>query len=247
MNVTVPVTLEPLLAKIAATARGLALAALPLVSAARAALDAASGGTDASGATGSGVVAEQLIETMAAATVASFMKWHVSAKRPLREGGEGLADAPELPGLAPGTYSGPMRHPFTVALGVLCSLGLMAAHALADASLETTHPFDRVFSTAVRMVRVDQGCKIVDRDPEMGFFTFEYKTPGSSEQAAGAVEFVRGTEKLRVVIKLPSLPSYHEGRLVDALRKKLEAEYGPDPIREKPPAPPEKKDPEEAK
>jgi len=90
------------------------------------------------------------------------------------------------------------------------------------------HSYDQVWGAAVRLIRVDQGYAIKDRDESVGYFLFDYKDDG--RMYPGSVELVRiedqGGGPIRVVIQIPAMPSYIERMLLDKLHKKLIHEYG---------------------
>lgn len=137
---------------------------------------------------------------------------------------------------------------------VLCALLVGGAvlvpafepEALAATAYESPYSFEQTWGTAIRLVRVDLGLKITEKDPEHGYLLFEYTSPESGKRVhAGSIEVVRsGKDVVRVTAKLPTMPSYHERMIVDALAKKLSVEYGDPPPRKPdpppPPAPPEK-------
>jgi hypothetical protein len=56
------------------------------------------------------------------------------------------------------------------------------------------------------------------------------------------MEFIRAkdTGAVRVVVQIPQMPGYHEQVLIDALQRKMRAEYGDPP--KKPPLPSPPKD-----
>ena len=101
------------------------------------------------------------------------------------------------------------------------------------------HSYSQVWGAAIRLIRVDQGYPIKDRDETVGYFLFDYEDDG--RMYPGSVELVRiedqGGGPIRVVIQIPAMPSYIERMLLDKLEKKLVDEYGV-------PAPPPKKDDE---
>ena len=95
------------------------------------------------------------------------------------------------------------------------------------------HSYEQVWRSAIRLIRVDQGFPIRDRDKEVGYFMFDYQDNGRGHP--GSVEVVevdkRGTVK--VVIQIPSMPSYIERMLLDKLKRKLDTDYGQPPNRAK--------------
>lgn len=103
------------------------------------------------------------------------------------------------------------------------------------------HSYDQVWGAAIRLIRVDQGYPIKDRDEGVGYFLFDYKDDGRTYP--GSVELVRiadqGGGSIRVVMQIPAMPSYIERMLLDKLEKKLVDDYGqPEPPPKKPEEPP---------
>jgi len=113
---------------------------------------------------------------------------------------------------------------------------LSPATSQAKKTADFRHTYEQVWGAAVRMIRVDQGYAIKDRDEAVGYFLFDYRDDGRSYP--GSVELVRiedqGGGPIRAVIQIPAMPSYIERMLLDKLRKKLNNEFGE-------PAPPPKK------
>ena len=107
---------------------------------------------------------------------------------------------------------------------------LLATSSAAHARRESTYayPYSRVWTAALRMLRVDFASPITEKDRESGYFLFEY--PDAGKTHPGSVEIVRiverGVESARVVIQVPGLPSYFELMLLDRLTRKLSQDYG---------------------
>lgn len=120
----------------------------------------------------------------------------------------------------------------------------LALPALASAKKTENyrHRYHQVWRAAVRLIRVDQGFPIRDRDESIGYLLFDYKDDGRSYP--GSIELIRieknGNEAVRVAIQIPAMPSYIERMLLDKLERKLIDEYG-EPERKKngDPDPPE--------
>ncbi len=112
---------------------------------------------------------------------------------------------------------------------------LCPATGQAKKTADFRHTYDQVWGAAIRMIRVDQGYPIKDRDQSVGYFLFDYRD--DSRTYPGSVELVRiedqGGGPIRAVIQIPAMPSYIERMLLDKLEKKLRDEYGE-------PAPPKK-------
>lgn len=140
-------------------------------------------------------------------------------------------------------------HPFARrVLGItLLSAALTAPFALSadDASAksgyESAYGFDRTWNCGMRLVRVDLGLKISEKDEAAGYLLFDYKSPESGNKPVpGSMEFIRSrdTGAVRVVVQIPQMPGYHEQVLVDQLARKLRNEYGDPPKKAPKPTPP---------
>ena len=112
-------------------------------------------------------------------------------------------------------------------------------------SQDSTYGFDRTWNAAIRLVRVDLGLKVTEKDESTGYLLFEYRSSeGGNKTTPGAIEVVRSkeaTDPVKVVVQLAQMPQYHEQVLLDALAKKLRAEYGDPPARPRPSPPSSKK------
>ena len=124
-------------------------------------------------------------------------------------------------------------HARTKSLALSLCLLLMAAAAPAPArakrELTLNYPYARVWTAAVRLMRVDFECNITEKDKDDGYFLFEYpdrgKTyPGSMELVASKRDDI---EAVIIVLKLPAMPSYVEAMILERLTRKLEQEFGP--------------------
>jgi hypothetical protein len=109
---------------------------------------------------------------------------------------------------------------------ILCAL---TGQAQARRESSFSYGFTRVWNTAVRLVRIDFGSAITEKDKDSGYFLFEF-TDGA-KQHAGSLELIRlqdgGVESVRVIVQIAALPAYVEQNLLDRLTRKLSAEYGP--------------------
>src|SRR4029077_1185953 len=69
------------------------------------------------------------------------------------------------------------------------------------------YPISRVWTAAVRLVRVDLECPINEKDRDDGYFFFEYSDRGKSYP--GSVELVSlqdsGGDHVRVIIQVPAM------------------------------------------
>lgn len=129
-----------------------------------------------------------------------------------------------------------------VVSGVAIAITLVATApgASAKATYESPYGYARTWNAAMRLVRVDSGWKITEKDETNGYLLFDYSSPQSAKVSSGSFELVRGRDpeaSVSVVVQLPQMPHYHEQVLLDALAAKMRREYG-DPPAHKPVAPP---------
>jgi hypothetical protein len=125
------------------------------------------------------------------------------------------------------------------ALALPALLTLRAGDAGASVAYDAPYSFEQTYGTAMRLIRVDLGCIITEKDPANGYLLFEYTSPESGSRVhRGSLEIVRGKDTTHVAVQLPTLPQYHEQMIIDALNKKLSAEHGSPPPRPKPAPPP---------
>ena len=106
---------------------------------------------------------------------------------------------------------------------ILMTFALLSpATSQAKKTADFRHTYDEVWGAAIRLIRVDQGYPIKDRDQTVGYFLFDYRDDGRTYP--GSVELVRiedqGGGPIRAVIQIPAMPSYIERMLLDKLRKK---------------------------
>jgi hypothetical protein len=109
----------------------------------------------------------------------------------------------------------------------LFTLGIVfsAATAHARAQAELPYAVDAAFSTAVRFVAVDRGCKIVDKDDKAAYVSFE------CDKRRGALELIKLGDKkaLRAQITLGEETLGMELRWLDLFSRKLREEHGTEP------------------
>jgi hypothetical protein len=128
-----------------------------------------------------------------------------------------------------------------VGVGLATMIALTALVAEAKATYQSPYDYGRTWTAALRLVRVDNGWKVTEKDDASGYILFEYRSPESSKPCPGSLELVRGPEAdapVSVLAQLPQMPHYHEQVLLDALASKMRREYGdPPPVRRKPATP----------
>jgi hypothetical protein len=130
---------------------------------------------------------------------------------------------------------------------------LLAAPALATARSEKTIDYQaaKVWPTAVRFLRVDEGVKIVEKDADAGYVLFELTDEGKT--FTGALELVVADDeqgpRVRIVIRIEDRPSYLEIGMLERLERKVRADLGSAPVRRptetKKPEKPKKEEPED--
>jgi len=118
-------------------------------------------------------------------------------------------------------YEGTMRR--VIQIGLIGFAAFMILFALlrsrtADASAVYASPytFDQTFATSVRLLHVDMGFKILEKDKDLGYIMFEYTSPESGSRVAnGSLELVETRKGTSVSVQLPSMPQYHEQMIID--------------------------------
>src|ERR1700733_673865 len=117
--------------------------------------------------------------------------------------------------------------------GVAVAAVLAAAPgASAKATYESPYGYARTWNAAMRLVRVDNGWKVTEKDETNGYLLFEYSSPEGGKTTAGSFELVRGHDPeapVSVLVHLPQMPHYHEQVILDALASKMRREYGDPP------------------
>ena len=122
-------------------------------------------------------------------------------------------------------------------IGTLVFALTRAPDAHASVAYVSPYSFDQTYGSALRMLRVDQGFKILEKDRELGYVVFEYSSPEASGKThQGTLELVESKSGVHVTVQIPQMPQYHERVLVDALAKKLSVEHGEPPKRKQPDA-----------
>ncbi|MBN1606096.1 MAG: hypothetical protein JW940_05660 [Polyangiaceae bacterium] len=119
-----------------------------------------------------------------------------------------------------------------VLVGALVLCG-QSAHAKVETLCE--YSLAQTYSAALRYLRVDKGFEVVEKDPTAAYVLFRYVPPGSPPRPCdGSIELVQLNGRVRLQIRVPTMPTYHEQILRDELLKKMRDEYG-DPLPAKPP------------
>lgn len=116
---------------------------------------------------------------------------------------------------------------------VAAAVFLTGAQADAKTSYESPYGFDRTWNASLRLVRVDLGLKVTEKDDTTGYLLFDYKSQeAGSKTSSGSIELVRSqdpTTPVHVIVQLPQMPRYHEQVLLDELVQKMKQDYGEPP------------------
>jgi hypothetical protein len=133
--------------------------------------------------------------------------------------------------------------------GLIVTGAIVVTAGLADAksTYESPYGYDRTWNAALRLVRVDNGWKITEKDDQNGYLLFDYLPPNAKKTTPGTLELVRGQDgdaPVSVLVQLPEMPHAHEQVMLDSLRDKMRHEYGDPPVhrkkkREQPVEPPD--------
>ena len=104
----------------------------------------------------------------------------------------------------------------------LVSLCVPSTPAEAKATYTSPYTLAQTYSAALRLIRVDNGFKINERDPDAAYLLFDYESHESGTRVTpGAIEMVPGRDQVTVLVKLPKMPRYHEEVMMNALKRKL--------------------------
>jgi hypothetical protein len=128
-------------------------------------------------------------------------------------------------------------------LARLVAPALMAAlffgvPAIARVEGDSGYSKAQTYSAALRYLRVDLGFEVLEKDPEAAYLVFRYLPPSAPKTpSTGTLEVVERPGGVRIFVRLPSVPEYHEVVLRDGLLRKLRDEYGAPPPRKPPTAP----------
>jgi hypothetical protein len=128
---------------------------------------------------------------------------------------------------------------YTLALVLLAGLAVLwnvPAHARAASELQ--YGLTEVYSTALRFVRIDRGCKVVDKDADAAFVAFECSDDGKTKR--GSMEIIKTPTGVRTQVTLGDDTHGMELRWLELFERKLRDELGAPipPPAPKPAAPP---------
>ena len=121
-------------------------------------------------------------------------------------------------------------------LGACLLVGVVGASRPADARtvVDERYSTDRTWNSLIRLLRVDLGLSITERDREAGFVMFQYAE--GRRQTSGTIELIPdpipGVSSSRIVVQVPQMPTYVETHLARRLSQKLREDYGAPPAQE---------------
>lgn len=111
---------------------------------------------------------------------------------------------------------------------VLALAMLTATPAWARSEKTLAYPRDQVWPTAVRFLVVDEHLKVIEKDADAGFVTFELRDEGRTFRGALEVMTINrdGRSLVRFVLQIEDRPSWLEIAMLGRLETKLRAELG---------------------
>jgi hypothetical protein len=117
-------------------------------------------------------------------------------------------------------------------VGALTCAVLFPTRVEAQANFDSPYTLAQTYNAALRLVRVDMGLTVTEKDPGVAYVLFEYKSTESGARVVpGSIQMLDSGRGIKVVVQLGQMPRYHEQVLIDALAKKLRDEYGDPPPR----------------
>jgi uncharacterized lipoprotein len=129
------------------------------------------------------------------------------------------------------THMGRLNTKTLIGVAAISCLLSSASVCRAHTSRETSYPYERLWSTTVRFLRVDNGFSVTEQDKETGYILFEYKNAGQT--CIGAMELIpkakNGAAHVALRLRIQNMPTYVETVLMDKLERKLRDEYGAPP------------------
>jgi hypothetical protein len=113
-------------------------------------------------------------------------------------------------------------------LAALLTVGLAAGPALARSEKTLGYPAKDCWSTVVRFMVVDEHLKVLEKDADAGYVTFEMKDDGKIFRGAMEVMTIvkDGRTNVRFVLQIEDRPDWQEIAMLQRLERKLRAELG---------------------
>ena len=120
-----------------------------------------------------------------------------------------------------------------------CALALtgvfVSGGAEARVEVDSGYTKKQTYNGALRYLRVDLGYEVTEKDAEAAYLLFRYEPPSTKRKSHGSIEIVEQRDHVKVLVRLPQMPRYHEQVLSDGLMKKLREEYGEPPKKRRAP------------
>src|SRR6185295_14605942 len=114
-----------------------------------------------------------------------------------------------------------------LAAGALVGALVRPSMVEAKAGFDSPYTLAQTYNAALRLVRVDMGLSITERDPSAAYLLFDYKSNETGQRVVpGSIEMLDSGRSIKVVVQLSQMPRYHEQVMSDQLAKKLREEYG---------------------
>ncbi len=111
--------------------------------------------------------------------------------------------------------------------GLFCiSATLFAGSVTAGTSADLGYTRLQVYSGALRYLRIDLGYEITEKNAEAAYLLFKYQPQHQKQTSFGAFEIIETKTGVKLAVKLPKMPGYHEQVLRDGLIRKLREDYG---------------------
>src|SRR5258708_1395951 len=114
----------------------------------------------------------------------------------------------------------------SLTVAVACAV-LFPGRVEAKANFESPYTLAQTYNAALRLVRVDMGLTVTEKDPGVAYVLFDYKSTESGTRVVpGSIQMLDTGRTIKVVVQLGQMPRYHEQVVIDSLAKKLRDEYG---------------------
>lgn len=117
----------------------------------------------------------------------------------------------------------------TVALATAASTFGWAGRATAKSAVTVPYPFGEVWPAAIRLLRVDRGYVVREKDEASGYVLFDVPEAGRTYRAAlelVATTDAEGRPATQILCSMSELPRHHETTLLERLQAKVRAERG---------------------
>ncbi|CAN5737503.1 hypothetical protein BH11MYX2_BH11MYX2_28500 [soil metagenome] len=113
-------------------------------------------------------------------------------------------------------------------LAALLAVGVATGPALARSEKTLSYQAKDCWSTVVRFMVVDEHLKVIEKDADAGYVTFEMKDDGKIFRGAMEVMTIvkDGRSNVRFVLQIEDRPDWQEIAMLQRLERKLRAELG---------------------